>query len=209
MNFRASLGLTAIVVSALLLLQACSRPMQPQNSCTFVQNSDLQRVAWRRGLPIPLYIHESVPREAYPTIDNVLSYFNRRFGQGQDLFKVVARSISKPAAVAKDGYSVIYWLDKWDAKKATEQARTTIYWAGNEIFEADLRINADNFRYSYGAEVAEGEIDLESLLIHEIGHVLGLAHNATHGSVMNISLNEGQKRRALSGQDETNLKCEY
>jgi hypothetical protein len=82
---------------------------------------------------------------------------------------------------------------------------------GTQIFEADMRINADpkSFRYYFGTETSFSDLDLDSLVVHELGHVLGLAHNVTSGSVMNITLDNGQDRRTIGGVDESSLRCEY
>ncbi len=194
------------LTGVLLLSQACSRPLDPEPGCTFVQNADLQRVAWRKGRIVELYLHVSFPREAYPVVDRVVEKINRQFGQ---IFKVVGRGQGGPRTPVKDGYSTIYWMDTWESGKRTEQARTTIYWSGTEIFETDMRINGADFDFAFGPQVEPGKVDLESLILHEFGHMLGLAHNAESGSVMNVSLDQGQDRRDLTPQDESNLKCEY
>ncbi len=191
------------------MLQACSRPPAPQEACSFVQNPDLQRVSWKGKLPIRLYLHNSVPVDAYKAIDRAIAEYNLNVAGGVEVFRIIARDVGGDLDPEKDGYSMLYWFNSWDPAKKSEQARTTIYWTGNEIFEADIRVNAHDFTYSYGQAVNGGEVDLDSLLVHELGHVLGLKHNPTHGSVMNFSLDRGQDRRLLGSVDQTNLKCEY
>lgn len=204
------LGLAiAIIVAGAALMQACSRPLPPQESCNFVQNPDLQRVSWRGHLPIHLNLHKSVPKEAYDAIDRAVAEYNLKVGGGQEVFRIDERGKDGELDPEKDGVSMIYWFDTWDPNKPTEQARTTIYWTGTEIFEADMRINAHNFTFNYGTETSFGDVDLDSLVLHELGHALGLAHNPTHGSVMNITLDNGQVRRKLGDVDMTSLKCEY
>lgn len=204
--------LSIAVCSLALMNQACSRRLPPQESCNFVQNPDQQRVAWPKAkLPVKLYIHESVPTEAYASIDRAISEYNLRVGGGAEIFKVIARGVSGALNPKRDGYSMLYWFKSWDSNRSTEQARTTIYWTGVEIFEADIRINATpgDFTYSFGENVNSTDVDFESLLVHEMGHALGLAHIATTGSVMNFTLADGQDRRKLSDLDVTSLKCEY
>ncbi|MBX3022049.1 MAG: matrixin family metalloprotease [Bdellovibrionales bacterium] len=204
------LGLSILLMVAIAtLIQACSRPPTPQESCNFVQNPEQQRVSWKSSLPVKLYLHSSVPAEAYPVIDKAISEYNLTVGGGREMFKIVARGASGDMNPGRDGYSMIYWFGSWDKSRPTEQARTTIYWSGSEIFEADIRINAANFRYYFGEDTHFSEVDLNSLMVHEIGHVLGLAHNVTSGSVMNITLDQGQVRRRLGAMDQTSLKCEY
>lgn len=201
--------LLSIAVLGALLTQACSRPLNPQDSCNFVQNPELQRVSWNKRLPVKLYIHESVPREAYPAIDRAIREYNLRLGNGGEIFRIVARGVSGDLNPRKDGYSIMYWFNTWDPAKKSEQARTTIYWTGTEIFEADIRVNAADFKYYYGENTNFSEVDLTSLLVHELGHALGLGHTVTSGSVMNFTLDEGQNRRKLGESDLANLRCEY
>jgi len=204
--------LTAIIILltfSALANQACSRRLPPQESCNFVQNPELQRVSWDNHVPVKLYVHESVPVEAYPALDRAINEYNIKLGGGREIFKIIARGTSGALDPKRDGYSMIYWFKSWDSTRKTEQARTTIYWTGSEIFEADIRINAANFSYSLGENTNPTEVDFVSLLVHELGHVLGLGHTLTSGSVMNFSLDEGQDRRHLSDGDLTSLRCEY
>jgi len=202
-------GFILLVVVCALVTQACSRPLAPQESCNFVQNPEMQRVSWGRRLPVKMYVHQSVPVEAYPAIDRAIKEYNLKLGGGKEVIKIIARGVSGDLNPRRDGYSMLYWFKSWDSNRRTEQARTTIYWTGSEIFEADVRVNAANFSYSLGENTNPTEVDLVSLLVHEFGHVLGLGHTVTSGSVMNFSLDEGQDRRELSGEDLASLKCEY
>ncbi len=208
MRLRASILIVLTALTA-LVNQACSRKLPPEASCDFVQNPEQQRVSWGRNLPVKLYIHESVPQDAYEALDKSIKEYNLRLGGGRELYKIIARGTSGALDAKRDGYSTIYWLKSWDPKRKNEQARTTIYWTGTEIFEADIRINADNFVYSRGEETNPTEVDLVSLVVHELGHGLGLGHTLTSGSVMNFSLDEGEDRRRLSDGDLASLKCEY
>jgi hypothetical protein len=191
-------------------LQACSRPLAPQQSCSFVQNQQLQRISWNKELPLKLYIHNSVPPEAYAAIDRAVQHYNTVLGGGtREIIRVQARSVSGDLNPTRDGYSTMYWFNTWDPEKPLEQARTTIYWSGNEIFEADIRIIAADFRYFLSEDTHIDGVDLEIKMIHELGHALGLAHNVTTGSAMNFKLELGQNRRKLGPVDLTNLHCEY
>lgn len=198
-----------VLIALVLLLEACSRPPAPQTSCNFVQNPESQRVSWKGNLPVKLYLHESVPPQAYDAIDRAIAEYNTTIGNGQPVFTIVARGVSGPLNPQKDGYSTVYWLSTWDNNLTTEQARTTIYWSGNQIFEADMRIDAQNFTFNYSDTTSFSNVDLDSLILHELGHVLGLAHTTAVGSAMHATLDEGQVRRQLGQIDLTDLHCEY
>lgn len=128
---------------------------------------------------------------------------------GREMFVIEEANVQGPPEPTQDGKSTIYWMDHWEPELSTQQARTTLYWIGSQIYEADIRVNSANFGFNFDVREPSGFVDLESLLIHELGHVLGLAHDVTPGSVMNIWLNEGQSRRKFLASNLNSLQCEY
>lgn len=204
---RTFIGILSVLTGA-LLVQACSRPLEPQESCNFVQNSQYQRVSWK-GETIELYLDASVPYKYVGAIESAIKTWNTALGR--NLIRL-NRTGSGGAAYtpAKDGYSKIYWMKEWDPKRPNEQARTTVYWSGSRIYEADIRINNLNFDYFTSDEETDyTKVHLESLLVHEIGHVLGLAHTDSGSSVMYPNLANGYLRDNPSHIDLSSVKCEY
>jgi hypothetical protein len=49
--------------------------------------------------------------------------------------------------------------------------------------------------------IGPGQYDLETVVVHELGHVLGLGHSADTGSVMSATLSAGTAKRALATAD--------
>jgi hypothetical protein len=186
-------------------VSGCGAKPAPQNSCNFVQNSYGQRVSWNYDLPMPLYVHESFPMEYQPALMAAISEWE--VSLNRKLF-VIAGIIHDENIPRREGISAIYWMPVWEDNKTNEQARTTIYWDGDQIKEADIRVNTRDFRYSVTrADVTT--VDLQSLLVHELGHALGLQHNDVLGSVMAVNLANGVERRKPGQMDVGSLKCEY
>lgn len=207
---RASKFLLTIIGLALIGgVSACTRKLAPETSCNFVQNSEMQRVSWGSQTPVKLYIHQSVDPKYWPAIQAAVQTWNDEI-PGRDLFKIEGTGVTGSPTPQRDGYSIIYMMNDWEADRPNEQARTTIYWTGNQIYETDMRINAKNFNFNYATTSGTFYgVDLQSLVLHELGHMLGLAHTPTAGSVMAVSLASGLERRAPSTDDVNDLRCEY
>lgn len=198
----------SVAAVSALLVQACSRPLAPQEACNFVQNSQFQRVSWKNRHVI-MYVDASVPAQFVPAIQRAADIWNQALGENILNIRTTGGG-GQSYEPAKDNYSKIYWMKTWDAHKPNEQARTTVYWAGANIYEADVRINNYNFEYFTDEDTVDYQkVHLESLLVHEFGHVLGLAHVDDSTSVMQVSLANGYLRAQPGQTDLESLKCEY
>jgi hypothetical protein len=196
----------AVVAAVGVALQACGMKPSPQDSCNFVQNSELQRVSWGAQTPVIVYIDSSVPAPFFDAINQAAEEWNRAVGR--EVLKI-GGWVNRSGGPMQDRQNVIYYLSDWEADRPTEQARTTVYWAGDRVYEADIRLNGRNFNFFWGDDPVAGRVDIQSLVLHELGHVLGLAHNATPQSVMAKSLASATLRRGLSADDENSIRCEY
>lgn len=210
MKFRGWMILT-LMVAVGVGLQACGMKPSPQESCNFVQNGDQQRVSWGAQTPIVLYIDSSVPGVHFDAIKAAADTWNKSVGR--EVLKI-GGWVNHPPGNGPDGVNLIYFQDKWDGE-TTEQARTTIYWASDRIYEADVKINTQ-FKFDNGDMPEAGKLDMQSLMIHEFGHVLGLKHMNLPQSVMQPTLSAATTtnlragmRRTLSGEDQNSIRCEY
>jgi predicted Zn-dependent protease len=209
---RYLLLLTAGFVFLGLAMQACGQKPAPQESCNFVQNADYQRVSWGQNTPVTLYIDASLPPQYFPAVQAAADEWNNALGT--TVIKVGGVSNRSGGQPVQNGFNTIYYMSTWDTPQTNEQARTTIYWSGTRIYEADVRINARDHVFFYGSQPDPGVLDMESLLVHEFGHVLGLAHTTMVGSVMVKSLAAADtadfvSRRSPSAFDQSSLRCEY
>ncbi len=200
-----SLAAFLLILTSLIWLQACGNKNLSQESCNFVQNSEGQRVSWGGGSSVSFYVDPSVPAKFYPVIQAAAATWNSSIGHQQIAIIGWAARATTPA---EDGTNVIYWMSDWDPKQTNEQARTTIHWSSNRLIEADILVNAKDFVYSV-EQVLPGQVDFQSLLLHEFGHALGLRHVDAVPSVMQKSLAYDLARREPQPLDLASLKCEY
>lgn len=204
LRYFAGLG----VIAGLAMVQACSEQISPESSCNFVQNGQYQRVSWDKK-QITLQLDSSVPSQYVSSFETAIQIWNTKLANTVIVLQKTGTTGTVGSA-RKDGVSKIYWRNTWDDNKPNEQARTTVYWSGNRIYEADLQVNAKNFAYFTSTQAPSyDQVHLESLVVHEIGHVLGLAHTNSSGSVMKPNLLSGYKRDEPGQADLSSLKCEY
>jgi hypothetical protein len=192
-------------------LQACAP--KSQDDCGFVQNVYGERISWKGQYPVTMYLHESVPQEYVAAI--VAAAQTWQDAAGKPMFNIVTnQKISGPINPQKDSRNIIYFLSTWEEDKSSEQARTSIYWIGDQIKEADMRINGKFTYYWNQPGVAStanhvSSINIEALVIHELGHVLGLKHKDTSSSVMATYLSNNTDRVNIADTDKSALQCEY
>jgi predicted Zn-dependent protease len=64
-------------------------------------------------------------------------------------------------------------------------ATLTGYYSGNIIYDADVYTNT---RYNYTSsgenDGCSGEYDIDGIMVHEVGHVIGIGHSNVSGSTM-------------------------
>lgn len=207
MRLRNLLLLCVMTTTALV---ACSRRFDPETTCGFVQNSELQRVSWNSSTPIKFYVHESMPLDKYPEMEQIIREAANDWNTivGREVIRIEALHVGGERLPHKDGYSMLYWLDTWEDSARLEQARTTIYWSGSQIYESDIRVNGA-YTFYVGDEPSFSGVDFHSLMIHEFGHALGLAHSSAMKSVMAASLASNYDRRKIETPDINSVRCEY
>ena len=189
-----------------LVLTSCAKP-KAQKDCGYVHNVYGERVSWKQAAPVRLYLHTSIPAQYEPSIRAAAESWNR--AHGRDLIVIDSNRVGG-SGPARDGRNVIYMMSTWEADRASEQARTSLFWVGDQIQEADIRINAQNYTfYVTQSSTTTQAVSIEALVLHELGHVIGLRHNDASPSVMATYLKANQDRTKLQAADLSSLQCEY
>jgi hypothetical protein len=71
----------------------------------------------------------------------------------------------------QDGYNVV----GFGSLGGYYSGYTCIWWVGDEIVEMDMRLDTDT-QWALSLSGCQGELVMESLVTHEVGHAFGLAH---------------------------------
>lgn len=203
----------------LFLLLACGEQPPAEDSCNFVVNKLHRRVSWA-SLPVSFYADDSITNNQMKAIQEAMDVWNEIYGQ--EILVLLGRTdqLSDPlfaddGRILPDGFNAIYVVGPsafTNSDEKDEQARTSINFRGDFIYESDIIIDASERFYFEDVNLAAAGSNLhfKSLMIHELGHALGLEHiDDVKGSVMNSKLQHGQVRTKIAEVDAGSLSCEY
>ncbi len=99
-----------------------------------------------------------------------------------------------------DGISALFFIEtSWPYGEEVIALTTVSYGPEGQVLDADIAFNGLDYRWSVGDEGVR--TDLQSIVLHEVGHFLGLDHTEVAGAVMVVDYEEGMIRRDL-GQDD-------
>jgi hypothetical protein len=200
----ALLGLQACGPNALSFLQPSYKA---QDDCGFVQNVYGERISWKGKTPIVIHVHESYPPQFNAALESAMKRWETAVGH--PLFQLGSYGVKGPLTPRQDGTNLIYMMNTWEDDKTSEQARTSVYWVGDTIKEADIRLNGKNFTFYSDKPSSNSDVHLESILVHELGHVFGLKHKDGAGSVMATYLASMSVRTGIANTDLNSMRCEY
>lgn len=211
-----------LILSCLAFTAVGCKPKEAKN-CGFVQNVYGQNISWKSKEPIRIVINSSIPAELRPAIYRAAKTWEDQ--AGQKLFNITEDSSQASPTPTKDGKNGIYFMHSWESNRQSEQGRTSVYWADDQIMESDIRINAANFSFydqdptqlvlasgidgTVNALSNSSGYNFEALILHELGHFLGLKHTTDRSSVMVTHLSAYTNRTVLSQADSESIKCAY
>ena len=110
----------------------------------------------------------------------VTSIFNYAYGEDTDRCPSLVREC--PGRQTFDGNNDVAWLALRDKNVLG------VTWSGTSIDEADMALNT-KFTWNTNGD----NFDVETVYLHENGHVLGLGHSAETGAVME-AVYDGERR---------------
>ncbi len=183
------------------LLMSCTVSVQPERVCGFIRNSYGQNVHQR--FPITFYVDDVVPENYRNDIEKAAQDWN--YATGIDIFEY--GGISHFGNIYHNSMSVTWISDVWTREKM-EQAYNHIEWSGETIASSSIYVDAVNWTFSTNDQRENGVIDLESVMVHEFGHMIGLVHSRYAQSAMYPTLDRYTKR-PINDLDIQNIYCQY
>jgi len=183
---------------------------------------------WKRNLPIRFFTSDEIKSESIQQLQTAMKTWETAIGK--PLFKYEGEEKKHGSAFRQlyeplnDAINGNYFDNSWF--KATGKSNSVIattIWENDpkdtsSIVKADIRYNAEFYIFGNSlSEFSEGKrtiVDMESLALHELGHLLGLTHmneSEDRFSVMNPSLfiGEGMITRKLSKGDISRIRSVY
>ncbi len=178
-----------------------------EDDCGYIQNEFGQRVSWKSNVPIEFFVSKSIPVEFHQDIVDAADDWNK--SAGKQVLKINLTQLDTIDSSTTDLKNSIVGFTDWDATKQTQQAVTIVKYRGALINESDIRINFKDFTYYSKDSIDPKQVHFGSLLVHELGHGLGLKHGLIKPTVMWYTLSSLFIRTKLSASDLKSLGCEY
>ncbi len=126
---------------------------------------------------------------------------------------VLVAGFGSPVGVAAkngmDRFNNLIWLSGTSWTHLPEQlalTTTTYFTSNSEIFDADMELNNNQ---AWSDSLAANTFDMESVVIHEAGHFLGLSHTPSSTAVMYANVNRAESKRVLTSLDTTDVCTVY
>ena len=83
-------------------------------------------------------------------------------------------------------------------------ATFTGFFTGSTIFDADIVTNYNGVAWASAGESCSGEFYIEGVMVHEVGHLLGLGHTNVSGATMFPSVSSCNNGPASTAADDEN-----
>jgi hypothetical protein len=99
-------------------------------------------------------------------------------------------------------YNLVHFVDEgWtDSERRTANTIRAMHGPSGEILDADIGINSELFDFAIAPN--EGRVHLTGILVHEVGHALGLDHSNIEDATMVASAEIGDRDDLVSLSDD-------
>jgi len=119
-------------------------------------------------------------------------------------------SVTAQTRTGNDGVNLVRWYESEYPFEDSTLAVTvdTFNDVSGQLLDADINVNGVNFRWSAGGGM--GVFDVQNVITHEAGHLLGLGHSTVPASTMYADASPGEtSKRTLHADDVAGLVFLY
>lgn len=167
-----------IAAIAALLLTVGSAPSSAYLKLGAIVNGTVVDAVWRQQ-PIGWYIsdrdsHGVTANDVRGAVERAAATWSAVGGAN---VRFAYQGMTSAPPEGTDGKNTIGFLDRPDLDRVLGAMSFMVDSTTGEIYEADIFFNT-SFLFSVAAGGQVDRIDLESLALHEMGHMLGLGHSA-------------------------------
>lgn len=107
-----------------------------------------------------------------------------------------------------DGHSALFFIEtSWPFGEEVIALTSVSYEVGGRTVDADISFNGVD--YTWSVSDSSVRTDFQSIVLHELGHLLGLGHSQEPGAVMALDYVDGDLVRDLSDDDGLGLAQVY
>lgn len=182
------------------------KPKADKKYCSNSYKAQSGETYYWRKLPIQFVVHSDFPEHLRPAIDKAAATWNKALGK---TLIVIDKAPTSTKPLLGDNQNTIYWEKSWTKQfleRLMKHGYTHLRTRADEITEADIYIDGVT---SFSLDPNWFQTDLQTVLIHEMGHALGLDHSSDKKSVMFEALGLGEKFREIPQQETSALECIY
>lgn len=123
-------------------------------------------------------------------------------GSGTLLTASISSSVSTGFSLG-DGTPMLNFRNPYGTCSGSCLAATyTGYYTGSTIYDADIVTNYNGYAWASAGEACSSEIYVEGVMVHEVGHLLGLGHTNVGGATMYPSVSYCSNAPATTEADD-------
>ncbi|MBF0315194.1 MAG: matrixin family metalloprotease [Oligoflexia bacterium] len=182
-------------------------------------------VRWNaNAFPLNIAISDNFTPEESAAAEEVSQEWEQAFDDYHHLFRFSPYAPT-PSGYNKfsdfrDGVMGIYKNDRWFPSQYADALAITQFFGHRinpgredeyiELDHADIILNARYFSFTLDTEYpVYNRYDLKTVVLHEMGHLLGLPHSEDNTTIMAPSITYSTVRNTLSSKDRYNLQKNY
>jgi len=168
-----------LVLTILIVASVASSSTHAYLKLGTVVNGRVVDTTWAAPGPIPYFVSDR--NGGGLTAEDLRGAAERATARWQDVASARVRfayqGLTGATAEGVDGRTTLGFIDRPDLDRVLGATSFMVDATTGNIVEADIFFNA-RFPFSVAAAGEPGRVDLESVVLHELGHLLGLGHSA-------------------------------